>query len=146
MLYLIKDINDPLAIYLKDDPVRPHIPITKRFDSGSHVLVLKDQDKVGAIVCAKFCENIPVNEQQLLEENSDRPTSAIFYTIWSYQSGYGQKLIREGIHFIRSNRPDIKRFATLSPATEMARKFHIRNGAVILRVNADTVNYEYLNI
>lgn len=146
MLYLIKDINDPLVVYLKDDPVRPHIPISKRFDPGSQVLVLKDHDRVGAIVCAKLCERIPINEQQLLDDNSNNPTSAIFYTIWSYQSGFGQRLIREGIHHIRSIRPDINRFVTLSPVTEIARKFHIRNGAVIFRINADTINYEYLNI
>jgi hypothetical protein len=45
---------------------------------------------------------------------------------------------------IRRQYPEIKRFVTLSPKTEMARRFHIKNGAVVFRENTDTVNYEYL--
>jgi hypothetical protein len=32
---------------------------------------------------------------------------------------------------------------TLSPKTDMARKFHLKNGAKIFRENEETVNYEY---
>jgi len=32
---------------------------------------------------------------------------------------------------------------TMSPKTDMARDFHIRNGATVLRINRTTVNYEY---
>jgi hypothetical protein len=32
---------------------------------------------------------------------------------------------------------------TLSPKTEMARKFHLKNGAEVFRENPDTVNYLY---
>jgi len=32
----------------------------------------------------------------------------------------------------------------LSPPTEMARRFHHKNGAVTLRTNEETVNYEYV--
>jgi hypothetical protein len=32
---------------------------------------------------------------------------------------------------------------TLSPKTEMARKFHTSNGAKTLKENDETVNYEY---
>jgi len=39
---------------------------------------------------------------------------------------------------------NIKRFVTLSPKSEMAKKFHLKNGASIFRENEDTVNYEYL--
>jgi hypothetical protein len=31
----------------------------------------------------------------------------------------------------------------LSPKTEMARKFHMKNGAVELQENDTTINYEY---
>ena len=40
--------------------------------------------------------------------------------------------------------PNITRFVTLSPKTEMAEKFHLRNGAVVFRENEETINYEYL--
>ena len=42
------------------------------------------------------------------------------------------------------NKKTVKRFVTLSPCTEMARKFHLQNGAIELRQNEWTVNYEYL--
>ena len=32
---------------------------------------------------------------------------------------------------------------TLSPLTDMARKFHLRTGAVEIQVNEDTQNFEY---
>lgn len=146
MLYLIKDLDDPLVQYLKDDPVRPHIPITERFGQNRHVFVLKDEDQVQAIVCAKLCSSIPTNEQELLADSIDEPTTMIFYTIWSYHLGSGQRLIREGVQHIKSTRPEITRFVTLSPTNEIAKKFHIKNGAVIFRINLDTVNYEYTNI
>ena len=37
MIYTLKDLTDPLATYLKDDPVRPHIPHDKRFGQYSQV-------------------------------------------------------------------------------------------------------------
>ena len=146
MLYLIKDLNDPLVQYIKDDPVRPHIPITDRLGQNKNIFVLMDNEKVRAIVCAKFCSKIPSNEHELLSEINETPTAAIFYTIWSYHSGSGQQLIREGVQHIKSTRPEIKRFVTLSPTTDMARMFHIKNGAVIFRINSDTINYEYNNL
>ena len=37
----------------------------------------------------------------------------------------------------------LNRLVTLSPLTDMARNFHLRNGAVELQVNQDTQNFEY---
>ena len=37
----------------------------------------------------------------------------------------------------------ITRVVTLSPLTDMARKFHLRNGAVELQVNTTSQNFEY---
>jgi hypothetical protein len=68
---------------------------------------------------------------------------AIFYTIWSYKPGAGRKLITQACAFIRANNPHIKKYVTLSPPTEMAKTFHLRNGACILNVNDHTVNYQY---
>ena len=53
-------------------------------------------------------------------------------------------MLLSAVDNIREHYPRIKRFVTLSPKTEMARRFHIKNGAVVFRENADTVNYEYL--
>ena len=37
----------------------------------------------------------------------------------------------------------LNRLVTLSPLTEMARNFHLKNGAIELSVNKDTQNFEY---
>jgi hypothetical protein len=144
MIYIIKDSSDPLASYIKDDPVRPHIPNEQRFGQNRAVLALTDNNLVKAVVCTKLCSMIPSNEDELLQDNSSNPNTAVFYTIWSYSPGAGQQLIREGLDKFKKEHPYIKRFVTLSPPTEMAKKFHLKNGAVVLRINSGTVNYEYI--
>jgi len=47
---------------------------------------------------------------------------------------------------IKQTFPTITRFVTLSPKTEMARRFHLKNGAVVFRENEETVNYEYISV
>ena len=37
----------------------------------------------------------------------------------------------------------LNRPITLSPLTEMARNFHLNNGAIELQVNEETQNFEY---
>ena len=79
-----------------------------------------------------------------LQNTAQVPTTAIFYTIWSYKNGKGQELLIEAVKGIQRDYPSVTRFVTLSPKTEMARRFHLKNGAIIFRENIDTVNYEYL--
>ena len=43
--------------------------------------------------------------------------------------------------FEKSNH--LNRLITLSPLTEMARNFHLNNGAIELQVNQKTQNFEY---
>jgi hypothetical protein len=142
MIYTIHDQTDPFAALLKDDPVRPHIPHEQRFGANRQVFALTENNIVSAVVCARFCKGIPSSEQELLE-NIEEPDTAVFYTIWSYKPGAGQQLLREGLKKVQAELPNVKRFVTLSPLTDMARKFHIKNGASVFRVNSDTVNYEY---
>jgi hypothetical protein len=40
-------------------------------------------------------------------------------------------------------RPEVTTYVTLSPKTEMARKFHLKNGAEVFQENETTVNYLY---
>ena len=135
-----------MATYLKDDPVRPHIPHDQRFGANRQVYALTENQEVKAVVCTRLCSTIPSSEQELLEDNTDNPDTVVFYTIWSYKPGAGQQLIREGLKQIKNQLPNVKRFVTLSPPTEMARKFHLRNGANIFRVNDGSVNYEYIQL
>jgi hypothetical protein len=146
MIYTIKNLDDPLAAYLKDDPVRPHIPHEQRFGANRQVLVLTDGETISAVVCTRLCSTIPSSEQELLTDDTDNPDTAVFYTIWSYKPGAGQQLLREGLKQLQTQLPNVKRFVTLSPPTEMARRFHMKNGAKVFRVNNESVNYEYIQL
>jgi hypothetical protein len=80
---------------------------------------------------------------ELAMPSLDLRDTAVFYTIWSYVPGAGRKLIVQARNWLIANRTEIKTFVTLSPPTDMARVFHLRNGAGVLSVNEDTVNYIY---
>jgi len=144
MLHLIKSISDTFLDLLKQDPVRPHIPHSLRVGENRDIFVArKDDQAVRAITCVSYQKTVPTTECELFEQ-CEAPEVVVFYTIWSYEPGAGRELIFQARNWIQENRPEIKRFVTLSPPTEMARKFHIKNGAQIYRQNSDTVNYEYL--
>jgi len=52
-------------------------------------------------------------------------------------------LINEAADEIKWRRPEVKNVVTLSPKTEMAERFHIKNGALKYRENPDSINYVY---
>ena len=143
MLHLIRNTTDELFRILAEDPVRPGIPHQARIGSNRDVFVSRDQDRVLAVTCVSYQTDVPESERDLFME-CDSPLVAIFYTIWSYQSGAGRDLIFQARDWIREHRPNIQRFVTLSPPTDMARKFHLRNGALVFRSNPETINYEYV--
>jgi hypothetical protein len=142
MLYTITCITEDLETLIKDDPVRPEIPLTDRVNVNSRMYVLKDGDKTSAVTCVKFLNSIPeaVEDMAGLVESA---TTAVFYTIWSYASGAGRTLIQEAQKSIEAEFPGIDTYVTLSPKTEMARRFHLKNGAGIYRENSTTINYIY---
>ena len=142
MLYTITCVTEDLETLIKDDPVRPEIPLTDRVNVNSRMYVLKDGDKTEAVTCVKFLNSIPeaVEDMAGLVESA---TTAVFYTIWSYTAGAGRELIQQAQTSIQQEFPDISTYVTLSPKTEMARRFHLKNGARELRENSNTINYIY---
>lgn len=145
MLYTITSLSDPLLALIKDDPVRPDIPIEFRVSDHCSVYVLLDDlySKPQAVVCVARKSSVPKDVIELASIDLEVSTVAVFYTIWSYVAGAGRRLIQEAQCSIRVEYKGIKTFVTLSPPTEMARTFHLRNGAGVLSVNSDTVNYIY---
>jgi hypothetical protein len=148
---VIKSVRtDYYLNFIKDDPVRPHLPTFWRVDPNREVYVLEDDEtnEVQAVICVAYCNEVPTDEGEL--EKFSTPTTpdepigniAVFYTVWSYKPGAGRKLVLGTAQLIRDTMQVI-RFVTLSPQTEMARQFHLRNGAVVLQVNTTSVNYEY---
>jgi hypothetical protein len=142
MLHAIDSHTDEFFKFIREDPVRPHIPEQKRISPSKQIFCLHEDNKPQAITCVSYQSSIPVTEDDLFNESVD-PDIAVFYTIWSYAPGAGRQLIMDAVNFIKNERKNIKQFVTLSPPTDMARRFHIKNGASVYRINNDTVNYEY---
>jgi 50S ribosomal protein uL3 len=58
MLHTITTITEEIVKLLKDDPVRPEIPVTDRINANSRIYMLKDGDQTKAITCVKFLDVI----------------------------------------------------------------------------------------
>jgi hypothetical protein len=144
MLHIIQSLSDPLIRLVADDPVRPEISLSFRVSGNSEIFVLCDDQthEPQAVVCCAYCDSAPSTVEELML-SAVNPRVAVFYTIWSYQPGAGRRLIQAARRSINESRREIEEFVTLSPPTDMARKFHITNGASVLRVNSHTVNYVY---
>jgi hypothetical protein len=143
MLHIINNLQDEFLRLLKDDPVRPEIPAEQRVNSNSQIFVLKnDANEPLAVTCVKFLADIPESVTDLADTVVNTNT-AVFYTIWSYAAGAGRELITQARSQIEQDHPEVKTFVTLSPKTEMAQRFHHKNGAITFRENADSINYLY---
>ena len=142
MITVIRDLSSTLLDYVKDDPVRPNLSTEFRVTDGRLVLALVDGDKPTAMVCVSLHDFIPQSVEDLIS-TAEEPTTAIFYTIWSYKPGSGAELLFKAVSALQSEYPTLTRFVTLSPKTELARRFHLKNGAAVFRENTETVNYEY---
>ena len=143
MLHIINSLEDQFTRLIKDDPVRPEIPLEQRINGNSQIYVLKDDlGEPLAVTCVKFLEGIPKNVGELADIAVNTNT-AVFYTIWSYAAGAGKKLIQQAQADIQREHPEVENYVTLSPKTDMARRFHHNNGAETYRENEDSVNYRY---
>jgi hypothetical protein len=144
MLHIINDLRDNLLNLIKDDPVRPELPADFRVNENSRIFVLQDDEtkKPLAVTCVKFLEQIPESVDDLTK-TVVKTNTAVFYTIWSYAAGAGRTLIEQAQAQIKQEHPEVETYVTLSPKTEMARRFHLKNGAEVYRENPDTVNYLY---
>tara|TARA_B100001057_G_scaffold470968_1_gene532828 strand:- start:2958 stop:3383 length:426 start_codon:yes stop_codon:yes gene_type:complete len=125
---------------IQDDPVRPHIAADWRMRSGREVYALKDNDEITAVICVAYMDEVPTCEQDMKWPGID---VAVFYTVWSYKKGAGRKIVLDTAQHIKKVHTNIKRFVTLSPLTEMAERFHLRNGATLLAKHKYAQNFEY---
>mgnify|MGYP001387125184 CR=1 FL=1 len=145
---MLREIQDDELQLLDDDPVRPGISIDEKMDGGK-VLVLENEGMVDAVICMMFTNEVPITDKELLDFSKQRiqdgkeGSIAMFYTLWSYKKGSRREIVFEAQKWLKEEMPEIKRYVTLSPLTEMARRFHLRNGAKELQVNSETQNFEY---
>ena len=137
----------------KEDPVRPELDNNFRTSYGRKIFGVKYKNEICAIMCFGFTNEIPKNVKELDLMTKDAHLQsirrdqrvgkiAIAYTVWSKKKGGGKLIVKEVFKKIKKSN-HLNRLVTLSPLTDMARNFHLRNGAVELQVNQDTQNFEY---
>jgi hypothetical protein len=138
---------------VKEDPVRPELDIVFRRSYGRKIFGVKYKKEICAIMCFGFTNEIPKNikELDLMTRDAHLKSAqrdqkigkiAIAYTVWSKKKGGGKLIVKEVFKMIKKSN-HLNRLITLSPLTEMARNFHLKNGAIELQVNEETQNFEY---
>ena len=148
-LHYCDNSQNPFHIWVMDDPVRPNIPTYQRYGHNRGVFFLTESSYSVplAIACCSFIGEIPKTEDELMDDWDDFDV-AVFYTVWNHAmnnqaKGAGRTIINKALNHIRWFKPFVKTVVTLSPKTEMARRFHLSNGATTYRENEHTINYEY---
>ena len=139
---------------ISEDPVRPELDNIFRTNYGRKIFGVKFKDEIYAVMCFAFTDEIPKTVEELdlfskdaflknVQRDPDKVGRiAIAYTVWSKKKGGGKLIVEEVYKMIKKSN-HLNRLVTLSPLTDMARKFHLRNGAVELQVNETTQNFEY---
>ena len=136
-----------------EDPVRPELDNIFRRSFGRKIYGVKYMGEIHAVMCFAYTNEIPKDVTELDKFSHDAFLQsahrdqnvgkiAIAYTVWSKKKGGGKLIVKEVFKKIKKSN-HLNRLVTLSPLTEMATKFHSRNGAKLLQVNKTTQNFEY---
>ena len=120
-----------------EDPVRKNIPYEWRVNSPKREIFHLEEK---AVLCVAHLNSIPITEEELM--SFEWGQFSIFYTVWSKEKGLGRKIIIDTWNLLKMQHTG-NRYITMSPKTEMAMKFHLRNGAILLQENPETNNFEY---
>ena len=137
-----------------EDPVRPELDNSFRTSYGRKIYGVRYKNEIHAVMCFAFTNKVPKDVTQLDKfshdaflQSTQRGQSvgqiAIAYTVWSKKRGGGKLIVKEVFKKIKKSN-HLNRLVTLSPLTDMATKFHLRNGAKLLQVNESTQNFEYI--
>ena len=137
---------------IEKDIVRPEYDVEFRISEDREVFAwgrsLVPYQVYSSLCCVAYTHEIPINMNQLTEYSINhspyRGDIAVAYTVWncSDAKGSGRSLILAlQKHF--SSHAKVNRLVTLSPLTEMAKKFHLSNGATLLSTNPESYNFEY---
>ena len=137
-----------------EDPIRPELDNNFRSSYGRKIFGVKYKGEIHAVMCFAYTNEIPKSVEELDKLSHDAFLQsamrdqkvgqiAIAYTVWSKKKGGGKLIVKEVFKKIKKSN-HLNRLVTLSPLTEMAAKFHSRNGAKLLQINETTQNFEYL--
>ena len=138
---------------IEEDPVRPELDNIFRTGYGRKIYGVEYLGEIHAVMCFAYTNKIPksVDELEKLSTDAFLQTAmrdqaggqiAIAYTVWSKKKGGGKLIVKEVFKKIKKSN-HLNRLVTLSPLTEMATKFHTRNGAKLVQINETTKNFEY---
>ena len=136
-----------------EDPVRPELNNEFRTSYGRKIYGVKYKGEIYAVMCFAFTNQIPKSVKELDKLSKDAFLQsalrdqkvgkiAVAYTVWSKKKGGGKLIVKQVFKMIKKSN-HLNRLITLSPLTEMATKFHFRNGAKLLHINETTQNFEY---
>ena len=136
-----------------EDPVRPELNNEFRTSYGRKIYGVKYKGEIYAVMCFAFTNKIPKSVKDLDKLSKDAFLQsalrdqkvgkiAVAYTVWSKKKGGGKLIVKQVFKMIKKSN-HLNRLVTLSPLTEMATKFHSRNGAKLLHINETTQNFEY---
>ena len=136
-----------------EDPVRPELDNKFRTGFGRKIYGVEYQGEIHAVMCFAYTNEVPKSVEELEKLSTDAFLQtamrdqtggkiAIAYTVWSKKKGGGKLIVKEVYKKIKKSN-HLNRLITLSPLTEMATKFHKRNGAKLLQTNENTQNFEY---
>ncbi len=135
------------------DPVRPELDNEFRTSYGRKIYGVKFKNEIHAVMCFAFTNEIPKSVYELdvfsrdaFLQSATRDQNvgkiAVAYTVWSNKKGGGKLIVKEIFKMVKKSN-HLNRLVTLSPLTEMARNFHLNNGAEEIQVNDNTQNFEY---
>ena len=148
------DLVEMPYIDCKEDPVRPELNLEFRQAYGRKIFGLKDdQNEIAAIICFAFTNKVPTTIEEMDVLSRDAAMQAIHragvqgdiaiaYTVWAKKKGGGRAIVNEVYKMVKESN-HLNRLVTLSPLTDMARNFHLKNGAKELQVNDKSQNFEY---
>ena len=148
------DLIELPYIDCSEDPVRPELDLAFRQAYGRKIFGLKDEEgDICAIMCFAFTDEVPKTVEEMEEMSKAAHMSsihkagiqgsiAIAYTVWAVKRGGGRKIVNEVYKMVKKSN-NLNRLVTLSPLTDMARRFHLANGAKELQVNETSQNFEY---
>ena len=138
---------------IEEDPVRPELDNNFRTGYGRKIYGVEYLGEIHAVMCFAYTNKVPKSVDELEKLSTDaflqtamRDQSggqiAIAYTVWSKKKGGGKLIVKEVFKKIKKSN-HLNRLVTLSPLTDMATKFHERNGAKLIQINDTTQNFEY---
>lgn len=142
--HTLEDVSSMHSLWANGDPVRPGLTSYFKTSKGRKVYGLKSKKgSYDSFICIARTSDIPIDERTLDHYSVYNGSIAIAYSVWSLSKGAGREIVNRVLSKCFSD-PSIDRVITLSPTTQMARNFHLSNNAIELRVNRDSVNFEYL--